>query len=116
LFELIARWREGAATLPWRLLPSSTPIQPLIVGGNADATYVSECLWQRGIWIPAIRPPTVPKGSARLRITFSAAHSFDDVDALVSTLAQIGAGMNNRRSDGAARRSGADAASAQDQA
>ncbi len=116
LFELIARWREGAATLPWRLLPSSTPIQPLIIGSNADATHVSECLWERGIWIPAIRPPTVPKGSARLRVTFSAAHSFDDVDALVSALTQVGAGMNDRRGDEATRRSRAYSAGARDQA
>ncbi len=81
LRALVARFRASAATLPWRVLPSETPIQPLLVGANAAAVALSEGLWQRGVWIPAIRPPTVPQGTARLRITFSAAHSDADADA-----------------------------------
>ncbi len=61
--------------LPWQLLPSTTPIQPLVVGANADALALAAALWQRGFWMPAIRPPTVPVGTARLRITLSAAHA-----------------------------------------
>jgi 8-amino-7-oxononanoate synthase len=85
----IRRFRAGAAALPWRLLPSETAIQPLIVGANAEALRVSEALWRRGVWVPAIRPPTVPRGSARLRITLSAAHAEADVDALLAALTEI---------------------------
>ena len=93
LFASIARWRAMASTLRWPLLPSITPIQPLIVGGAGEALGVSEALWERGIWVPAIRPPTVRPGSARLRITLSAAHSEADVDRLVGALAEIGTGV-----------------------
>ncbi len=67
-------------------MASSTPIQPLLVGGNADAVALSEKLRARGIWVPAIRPPTVPQGTARLRISLSAAHTEADVAQLVGTL------------------------------
>ena len=66
-----------------------TAIQPLILGTNNEALRVSDELWRRNIWVPAIRPPTVPQGSARLRITFSASHSFDDVDLLTDALADV---------------------------
>jgi 8-amino-7-oxononanoate synthase len=89
LAALIERFRRGMKSLPWRLLPSLTPIQPLVVGGNADAVALSQALWQRGFWVPAIRPPTVPAGTARLRISLSAAHTAADVDALVAALAQL---------------------------
>jgi 8-amino-7-oxononanoate synthase len=89
LLALIARFRAGAATLPWRVLPSETAIQPLIVGANADALSLSEGLWQRGLWVPAIRPPTVPQGTARLRITLSAAHTEADVARLLAALAEL---------------------------
>jgi 8-amino-7-oxononanoate synthase len=89
LHSLIARWRTAAADLPWHTPPSDTPIQPLIVGANAEALRVSDALWDRGIWVPAVRPPTVPQGSARLRITFSAAHAASDVDRLVDALRDI---------------------------
>jgi 8-amino-7-oxononanoate synthase len=89
LFALIDRWRDAACALPWETLPSATAIQPLVLGANADALRVSDALWKRGIWVPAIRPPTVPQGSARLRITFSAAHSLDDVDFLAGALADV---------------------------
>jgi 7-keto-8-aminopelargonate synthetase-like enzyme len=89
LAGLIVRWREAAAALPWQTLPSTTAIQPLILGGNADALRISDALWKRAIWVPAIRPPTVPRGSARLRITFSASHTIDDVDRLAEALGDV---------------------------
>ncbi|HEX4524257.1 MAG TPA: 8-amino-7-oxononanoate synthase [Casimicrobiaceae bacterium] len=91
LYALISRWRRLSSTLRWPLLPSTTPIQPLIIGDAGDTIAVSEALWERGIWVPAIRPPTVPSGSSRLRITLSAAHSDADVDRLVAALTEIGA-------------------------
>jgi 8-amino-7-oxononanoate synthase len=89
LLALIARFRVGAARLPWRVLPSETAIQPLIVGANADVLSLSERLWQRGLWVPAIRPPTVPAGTARLRITLSAAHTDADVTLLLAALSEL---------------------------
>ena len=82
----IGRVRAGLAGSDWRLLPSQTPIQPLVVGSNEGAVALSQRLWQRGIFVPAIRPPTVPAGSARLRISVSAAHRDQDIDALVDAL------------------------------
>jgi 8-amino-7-oxononanoate synthase len=92
LFTRISHWRAVAASLPWRLLSSTTPIQPLMIGEADEAVAVSDALWECGIWVPAIRPPTVPAGSARLRVTLSAAHSEADVDRLVSSLGAIAAG------------------------
>ena len=86
LHERIAQFRAGAAGLPWRLLPSRTAIQPLVVGDDADAMALSAALWKRGLWAPTIRPPTVPAGTARLRISLSAAHAAADVDALLAAL------------------------------
>ena len=86
LAALIMRLREGFAGLPWRLLPSATPIQPLIVGDNRAVVALSEALLEQGIWVPAIRPPTVPAGTARLRISLSAAHGIEDIDRLLHTL------------------------------
>jgi 8-amino-7-oxononanoate synthase len=73
----------------WRLFPSQTAIQPVIVGENAEAVEASDALADSGILVPAIRPPTVPKGSARLRISLSAAHTDADVDRLIETLRRI---------------------------
>jgi 8-amino-7-oxononanoate synthase len=89
LSALIACFRAGAATLPWRVLPSETAIQPLVVGGNAEVLALSAALWQRGLWVPAIRPPTVPQGTARLRIALSAAHAEADVARLLAALAEF---------------------------
>ncbi len=77
-----------AFVLRW-LMPSDTAIQPLVIGGNAEAVAVSEQVAQRGILVPAIRPPTVPQGTARLRISLSAAHSEADVAQLVAALNEI---------------------------
>lgn len=89
LFALVARFRERMRGLPWTLGESFTPIQPIIVGANTAAVDLAGELWRRGFWIPAIRPPTVPKGTARLRVSLSAAHSFADVDLLVNALAVL---------------------------
>jgi 8-amino-7-oxononanoate synthase len=94
LRELIDRLGSGLADLPWCLSPSRTPIQPLIIGDNRDCLALHEALLQRGIWVPAIRPPTVPKGTARLRISLSAAHSVDQVDRLVDALRSLAAQNN----------------------
>ena len=89
LFALVARFRERMRPLPWMLRESFTPIQPIVVGANSVAVEVAGELWRRGFWVPAIRPPTVPKGTARLRVSLSAAHRVADVDALVETLAEL---------------------------
>ena len=89
LADVIARFREGAKRLPWTLPATSTPIQPLIVGDVGTAVTISDALLARGILVPAIRPPTVPAGTARLRISLSAAHTRDDVDALVAALRDV---------------------------
>ena len=77
--------------LPWNLLPSQTAIQPLIIGENSAALNVMSKLQEMSIWAPAIRPPTVPAGTARLRISLSAAHTAEDVDSLVEGLRHIAA-------------------------
>jgi len=87
LQELITRFRAGAAALGLQLTPSSTPIQPILVGESAAALDLSARLEARGILVAAIRPPTVPPGTARLRVTFSALHEPADVDRLLSALA-----------------------------
>ncbi|OIQ84325.1 8-amino-7-oxononanoate synthase [mine drainage metagenome] len=91
LRELIGRWRAGAGELPtgWRLADSDTPIQPLLIGDNAAALRAMAALWEQGLWVPAIRPPTVPAGTARLRLSLSAAHSADDVDRLLRALGSL---------------------------
>ena len=86
----IAQLREGLAGLKHgSLMPSDTPIQPLLIGANADAVRLSQALRARGLLVPAIRTPTVPADTARLRITLSAAHSAGDVDRLIGALHDI---------------------------
>jgi 8-amino-7-oxononanoate synthase len=87
LSELVAQFRAGAAVLGLQLLPSTTPIQPIIVGDSAAALALSAMLESRGILVPAIRPPTVPAGTARLRVTFSALHEPADIERLLEALA-----------------------------
>ena len=89
LSQLIRLLKEGLTAHRWRLMPSDTAIQPLIIGGNEEAVAVSEQLAHRGILVPAIRPPTVPQRTARLRISLSAAHTVDDVAQLAGALDEI---------------------------
>jgi 8-amino-7-oxononanoate synthase len=93
LQALIARLRAGlAATLQgshWRLVDSHTAIQALVIGRNDEALAVMDALQVHGLWVPAIRPPTVPEGTARLRIALSAAHSTDDIDQLVAAISTL---------------------------
>jgi len=86
LRRLVALLRKGLGDLPWQLMASDTAIQPLLIGDNKQALALSEGLRARGIWVAAIRPPTVPQGTARLRITLSAAHTEADVERLIEAL------------------------------
>jgi len=89
LQQLIMQLREGMADLPWQVMPSETAIQPLLIGENQAALDLSLALREWGIWVAAIRPPTVPEGTARLRITLSAAHSAADVTRLLEALHEL---------------------------
>lgn len=86
LQELIAYFRENAANLGLPLMPSSTPIQPIVIGEDQACVDLSQKLYDDGLHISAIRPPTVPEGSARLRITLCAEHSLKDIQHLLSSL------------------------------
>ncbi|CBL43993.1 Aminotransferase class-I [gamma proteobacterium HdN1] len=86
---LIERFQRGAQHLGLRVGASQTAIQPLMLGADAAAVEASEWLWEEGFFVSAIRPPTVPEGSARLRITLSADHSEQDVDDLLCALAAL---------------------------
>ena len=93
LNDLIARLRSGLTTglqgSSWQLADSQTAIQPLLIGRNDAALDAMQGLRERGIWVPAIRPPTVPEGTARLRIALSAAHTETDVDQLIDALSTL---------------------------
>ena len=89
LAQLVERLKHELNPLRWRLLPSVTPIQPLVIGENDRAVEVSEALRDRGILVPAIRPPTVPQGAARLRISLSASHTMDDLARLGEALGEV---------------------------
>jgi 8-amino-7-oxononanoate synthase len=85
-----ARFRDEATGLGLRLARSASPIQPLLLGSESAALAASTALREAGIFVPAIRPPTVPTGTSRLRITFSAAHTDADLDRLLESLATLG--------------------------
>lgn len=89
LQNVIARFRTGASALGLQLMPSDSPIQPIVLGDEARALAFSEQLAARGFLVIAIRPPTVAVGSSRLRVTLSAEHSLTQVDALLTALAEI---------------------------
>lgn len=90
---LTSRFRKGAAQLGLPLGASTTPIQPLLLGDTARCVAASQSLMQRGFWVAAIRSPTVPAGTERLRINLSAAHEEPDVDGLLDALHDVlGAG------------------------
>lgn len=87
LQDLITRFRRGAAELGLALMASPTAIQPIIFGDAATTMAVSAALQTQGYWVGAIRPPTVPQGTARLRVTLSAAHTPEQVEGLLQALA-----------------------------
>jgi len=89
LQNLIAQFRRGAEQIGLQLFSSDTAIQPLLIGSAAEALRWSEALAARGFWISAIRPPTVPANSSRLRITLSAAHSEKQIEQLLAALADV---------------------------
>ncbi|MGA9852871.1 MAG: 8-amino-7-oxononanoate synthase [Gammaproteobacteria bacterium] len=95
LHVLIARFRAGAAQLKLPLMDSHTAIQPLLVGDSACTLEASNTLLERGILAVAIRPPTVPEGSARLRITFTAGHEEMQVDQLLEALVDVLRGLGD---------------------
>ncbi|MBW3549919.1 MAG: 8-amino-7-oxononanoate synthase [Proteobacteria bacterium] len=88
LLEHIARFRERAGKAGLTLLPSETPIQPVICGDETRALSMAAALEQDGYWVTAIRPPTVQEGRARLRVTLSALHTTDDIDAVADALSR----------------------------
>jgi 8-amino-7-oxononanoate synthase len=89
LARLSVMLSAARAKLPGSLLPSCTAIQPLVLGSAQAATQAMRALAEHGVVVPAVRPPTVPHGSARLRISLSAAHSVDDVERLLAALRQL---------------------------
>jgi 8-amino-7-oxononanoate synthase len=85
----IQQFREGALALGLDLMPSPSAIQPILLGDSARAVVWSEALKNQGFWVAAIRPPTVPQNQARLRITLSAAHRRDQIEALLNALQKL---------------------------
>ncbi|MEQ5840737.1 8-amino-7-oxononanoate synthase [Paraburkholderia acidicola] len=90
---LIERTRAMLKTTPWLPVDSHTAVQPLIIGSNEAALAAADALDHAGLWVPAIRPPTVPVGTSRLRISLSAAHSHSDLDRLDAALTRLGTAM-----------------------
>ncbi len=89
LQALIAQLKDGMKLERWHLFPSDTEVQPVIIGANDEALRAAALLHEQGIWVPAIRPPTVPVNTARLRITLSAAHTREDVAELVQAVNRL---------------------------
>jgi 8-amino-7-oxononanoate synthase len=89
LSALTRHFRAGAEQLGLQLMPSSSAIQVLVIGESEKALALSQALLDKRIWVSAIRPPTVPKHTARLRITFSAQHEPSHVDQLLDALAEV---------------------------
>ncbi len=86
---LIAQLDSELRLTRWQRVASTTPIQPIIIGPNDEALRIAAALYARGLWVPAIRPPTVPKGTARLRVTLSAAHTHDELAQLATALNEL---------------------------
>ncbi len=89
LHRNIKQWKKGSRFTTWNRLESDTAIQPIVVGSNETALQLAKALDQLGYWIPAIRPPTVPKGMARLRMTLSAAHTKEQIQGLCKVLSDL---------------------------
>lgn len=89
----IQYWKKTLHLKKWGLMPSDTAIQPIMIGKTEDALQVAQQLYKKNIWVPAIRPPTVPANTARLRITFSASHTTEQIDQLIHALMEIEDGL-----------------------
>ncbi|MDR3397809.1 MAG: aminotransferase class I/II-fold pyridoxal phosphate-dependent enzyme, partial [Pandoraea sp.] len=85
----IAQLRDSLTLQHWQHMASPTAVQPIILGENAAALHAQAGLAQAGLWVPAIRPPTVAPGTSRLRVTLSAAHTADDVARLATAINQL---------------------------
>ncbi len=86
LQALITQLRRDLKLKRWTLMPSDTAVQPIVIGDNAESLQAAATLYEQGFWVPAIRPPTVPVGTARLRITLSAAHTNEDLALLIDAV------------------------------
>ncbi|NMM37660.1 MAG: 8-amino-7-oxononanoate synthase [Glaciimonas sp.] len=86
LQALLRQMEDGLHLRRWQRLPSMTAIQPVVIGANDEALRVAAALLEQGLWVPAIRPPTVPQNTARLRVTLSASHSTQEVAQLIVAL------------------------------
>jgi 8-amino-7-oxononanoate synthase len=89
LNALVAQWQDGLRLQRWQRLPSSTAIQPVMIGENEETMRAAAALYEQGLWVGGIRPPTVPAGTARLRATLSASHSARDVAQLIAALNEL---------------------------
>ena len=89
LQNLIGYAQQHLKPKRWKSLPSGTAIQPIQIGPNEEAMRVAAALYAQGLWVPAIRPPTVPIGTARLRVTLSAAHTMQELGQLIGALHQL---------------------------
>lgn len=89
LQSLIQRFRAGVNAQGWQLMASQTAIQPILLGEESKALALSVALAERGFWVTAIRPPTVPVGQSRLRVTITASHSEADIDKLLAVLDEL---------------------------
>ena len=89
LTRLIQQFKTGANSIGLTLMPSNTAIQPILVGDTKKAVLLSQQLQNKGILVTAIRPPTVPEGTARLRVTLSASHQEKDIDDLLHCLSDL---------------------------
>lgn len=89
LHTLIAQMQRDLTLQRWERIASNTAIQPIVIGSNAEALRIGAALYGQGLWVPAIRPPTVPAGTARLRVTLSAAHTIEEVAQLTAALNQL---------------------------
>jgi 8-amino-7-oxononanoate synthase len=89
LQTLIAQLNGELRLRRWERVVSSTAIQPIIIGSNEEALRIGAALYGKGLWVPAIRPPTVPAGTARLRVTLSAAHTQEEVSQLAAALNEL---------------------------